>query len=212
MHFSVFPPQIFPSWIRIRILNADPDSGGKMNADPDPQPCLQVWAWAANFYDAMRLTVKVLYRRGAATWLKLCSILRAEVETVPTGGARCATGPGRELILRLWKPRYPISLMYIRLNKCSGAGGTEIIWDLAKAGADFFYRVPEPTFKPFNDEKRKVRRFSRNFYSLFLVVRWVQNFSNFWVISICSKVMQNISFSGFFNSASVPKKVACVAL
>ena len=24
----------FPSWIRIRILNADPDLGGKMNADP----------------------------------------------------------------------------------------------------------------------------------------------------------------------------------
>ena len=24
----------FPSWIRIRILNADPDPGGKLNADP----------------------------------------------------------------------------------------------------------------------------------------------------------------------------------
>ena len=27
--------------MRIRILNADPDSGGKMNADPDPD--LQPW-------------------------------------------------------------------------------------------------------------------------------------------------------------------------
>ena len=24
----------FPSWIRIRIMNAAPDPGGKMNADP----------------------------------------------------------------------------------------------------------------------------------------------------------------------------------
>ena len=32
-------PQIFSSWIRIRILNADP--GGKLNADRDPQPCLK---------------------------------------------------------------------------------------------------------------------------------------------------------------------------
>ena len=34
------------SWIRIliRILNADPDPGGKMNADldPDPQPCFHI--------------------------------------------------------------------------------------------------------------------------------------------------------------------------
>ena len=33
-----FFPQNFPSWIRIRILNADPDSGGKINADPDSDP------------------------------------------------------------------------------------------------------------------------------------------------------------------------------
>ena len=37
LHFLFFP-QIFPSWIRIRILNADPDPEGKRNADPDPQP------------------------------------------------------------------------------------------------------------------------------------------------------------------------------
>ena len=31
----MFPfPKIFPSWIWIRILNADPDPGRKMNADP----------------------------------------------------------------------------------------------------------------------------------------------------------------------------------
>ena len=30
---------IFSTWIRIRILNADPDLEGPMNADPDPQPC-----------------------------------------------------------------------------------------------------------------------------------------------------------------------------
>ena len=35
--FFIFPPQNLPPWIR--ILNADP--GGKMNADPDSQPCLK---------------------------------------------------------------------------------------------------------------------------------------------------------------------------
>ena len=34
----MFFTQNSPSWIRIRILNTDPDPGGKMNADPDPQP------------------------------------------------------------------------------------------------------------------------------------------------------------------------------
>jgi hypothetical protein len=29
-----------PSWIWIRILNADPDPATQINADPDPQPCL----------------------------------------------------------------------------------------------------------------------------------------------------------------------------
>jgi len=28
----------FPSWIRIRIQNADPDPATEINADPDPQP------------------------------------------------------------------------------------------------------------------------------------------------------------------------------
>ena len=41
--FFLFFPHNFPSWIRLRILNAhtDPDLGGKMNTDPDrdPQPC-----------------------------------------------------------------------------------------------------------------------------------------------------------------------------
>ena len=32
--FFCFYLKNFPSWIRIRILNADPDPGGKMNADP----------------------------------------------------------------------------------------------------------------------------------------------------------------------------------
>ena len=32
--FAVFIGKIFPSWILIRILNADPDLGEKMNADP----------------------------------------------------------------------------------------------------------------------------------------------------------------------------------
>ena len=35
--------------------------------------------------------------------------------------------------------------------------------------------------KPFNDEKRKVRWFLWKFYRLFVVVRWVQNFSNFFL-------------------------------
>ena len=38
--FFLFFPQSFPSWIR--LLNADPDPGGKMNADQDPQPWLVV--------------------------------------------------------------------------------------------------------------------------------------------------------------------------
>ena len=36
LRFLCFFPSNFPSWIRIRILNADPDPGRKMNADPDP--------------------------------------------------------------------------------------------------------------------------------------------------------------------------------
>ena len=36
--FVCFKQQNFPSWIRIHILNADPDPGGKMNVDPAPQP------------------------------------------------------------------------------------------------------------------------------------------------------------------------------
>ena len=37
LHFFCFYLNFFPFWIRIRILNADPDPGGKMNADLDPQ-------------------------------------------------------------------------------------------------------------------------------------------------------------------------------
>ena len=29
----------FTCWIRIRILNADPDPGGDLNADLDPKQC-----------------------------------------------------------------------------------------------------------------------------------------------------------------------------
>ena len=38
LHFFCFCLKFFPSWIRIRKLNADPDPGGKMNADPDQDP------------------------------------------------------------------------------------------------------------------------------------------------------------------------------
>ena len=38
LSYFMFFTQNSPSWIRIRILNTDPDPGGKMNADPDPQP------------------------------------------------------------------------------------------------------------------------------------------------------------------------------
>jgi len=34
-----------PSWIRIRILNADPDPATQINADPDPQPWEQSMLW-----------------------------------------------------------------------------------------------------------------------------------------------------------------------
>ena len=37
--FNGYPdPAALSMCIRIRILNADPDPGGKMNADPDQQP------------------------------------------------------------------------------------------------------------------------------------------------------------------------------
>ena len=39
LHFFCFYLNKFPFWIWICILNADPDPGGKMFADPDPQPC-----------------------------------------------------------------------------------------------------------------------------------------------------------------------------
>ena len=38
--FSFF--LIFSSWIRLRKLNGDADSGGKINADPEPQPWFEV--------------------------------------------------------------------------------------------------------------------------------------------------------------------------
>ena len=40
------------------------------------------------------------------------------------------------------------------------------------------------TLKPFDAGKRKVRRFSQNFYSLFFVIRWVQNFFRIFEISL----------------------------
>ena len=43
LNFFSFFPQLFPYWIRNRILNADPDPGGKMNADPCADPDPQPW-------------------------------------------------------------------------------------------------------------------------------------------------------------------------
>ncbi len=37
--FWAFGTKFISSWIRIRIRNADPDSGDKSNADPDPKHC-----------------------------------------------------------------------------------------------------------------------------------------------------------------------------
>ena len=39
--FFLFSPQYFPLWIqiRIRILNTDPGTGGKITAEPNPQSC-----------------------------------------------------------------------------------------------------------------------------------------------------------------------------
>ena len=52
LHFFCFYLKNFPSWIRIHILNTDPDPdpGDKMNADPQPWcavECvtLSVWRW-----------------------------------------------------------------------------------------------------------------------------------------------------------------------
>ena len=42
LNYFRFFPQHFPSWIRIRILNADPYLGGQMNADPDPHTVSQM--------------------------------------------------------------------------------------------------------------------------------------------------------------------------
>ena len=54
LNFFCFYLKNFPSWIRIRIQYADPVPGDKMNADPDPQPCLQYYnicplSWAEQF-------------------------------------------------------------------------------------------------------------------------------------------------------------------
>jgi hypothetical protein len=39
MNFLAFGANFISSWIRIRIRNADPDPGDKLNADPDPKHC-----------------------------------------------------------------------------------------------------------------------------------------------------------------------------
>ena len=52
--------------------------------------------------------------------------------------------------------------------------------------------------QPFDDEKWKIRR-TRKFYGLFLFVRWAENFSNFWDISIHFKDMRNFRFPVFLT-------------
>ncbi len=42
MYFLAFGANFISSWIRIRIPNADPDSGDKSNADPDPKHCMDL--------------------------------------------------------------------------------------------------------------------------------------------------------------------------
>ena len=51
---------------------------------------------------------------------------------------------------------------------------------------------------PLNPLTTKNEKFA-DFRSLFLVVRWVQNFSNFWDISIHSKEMRNFHFPVFLT-------------
>ena len=47
---------------------------------------------------------------------------------------------------------------------------------------------------PFDADKRKIRLFARKLSNLFPVVRWAQNRSNFYDISIRSKDVRNFSF------------------
>ena len=57
------------------------------------------------------------------------------------------------------------------------------VWHLTITG---FIIVLWKNSSPFDAEKRKGCRFSRNFYSLFPVIRWVQSCSIFYNISIRS--------------------------
>ena len=56
--------------------------------------------------------------------------------------------------------------------------------------------------KPFEDKTWKFCWYLRNFYSLFLVVHWVNNFLNFWNIYLIHRYSK-VLFSRFFNSAGV---------
>ena len=55
------------------------------------------------------------------------------------------------------------------------------------------------TVNPFDAGKRKVRRFSRTFYSFLPTERWVQNRWIFCDIFICSKDTQQFRFLGFLT-------------
>ena len=61
LHFFSFSFLIFPSWIR--IPNADPDRGGKMNADPDPRPCSSRYRYSMRLWN--RKTGCFHFRLGA---------------------------------------------------------------------------------------------------------------------------------------------------
>ena len=81
--FFHFFPQMFPLWIRVRILNADPDPRGKMNAD----------SWGSGSTDLMSFTgivlvyilkhsVAVTRRSGFVPWIRFRTLIRSPIFSV----------------------------------------------------------------------------------------------------------------------------------
>ena len=81
--FNWFYLKNCPSWIRIRILNADPDPGSKMNADPDPQPWMVVLSKALYHKVKFDLVLfKLLGQNEMSDFLKSQSLLGLETNGI----------------------------------------------------------------------------------------------------------------------------------
>ena len=83
LHFFSFQLTNLPSWIRILILNADPDPGRKMNADPDPQPWMVVLSKALYHKVKFDLVLfKLLGQNEMSDFLKSQSLLGLETNGI----------------------------------------------------------------------------------------------------------------------------------